>query len=187
MSDILSFPISFFFSCEHGVGFMMESLVWRYAACCVWWKRESKKVNFFFFCKHLQGPCIFGYYLHQKMKIRMMLETTLLISICIRIRIFQPHLHSLLPSQLTFPFSNPKTLVDILPSTHPCGYTLEQRLTFTIILLVIRWSAFLRPSLFLRFAGLNSISCYRSLMILLTPINPTFQPVDRSPETFALY
>lgn len=48
MSDILSLPISFF-SCEHGVGFMMESLVWRYAACCVWWKRERKKVNFFFF------------------------------------------------------------------------------------------------------------------------------------------
>lgn len=164
---------------------MMESLVWRYAACCVWWKRESKKVNFFFFCKHLQGPCIFGYYLHQKMKIRMMLETTLLISICIRI--FQSHLHSLFPPQLTSPFSNSKTLFDILPSTHPRGYTVEQRLAFTVILLVICWSAFLRPSLFLRFTGLDSISCYSSLMILLAPINPAFQPINRSPETFTLY
>lgn len=180
----LIFPHFFFFSCEHGVGFMMESHVWRYAACYVWWKGKEKGQ---LFLQTSSRIVYFGYYLHQKMKIHMMLETTLLISICIRIRIFQPHLHSLLPSQLTFPFSNPKTLVDILPSTHPCGYTLEQRLTFTIILLVIRWSAFLRPSLFLRFAGLNSISCYRSLMILLTPINPTFQPVDRSPETFALY
>lgn len=36
----------------------------------------------------LQRIVYFGYYLHQKMKIRTMLETTLLITICIHI--FQP-------------------------------------------------------------------------------------------------
>ena len=145
---------------------------------CLVEKGGKKKGQLFL----LQRIVYFGYYLHQKMKIRMMLETTLLITICIHI--FQPHLCSFLPSQLTFPFSNSETLVDILPSTHPRGYTLEQRLAFTVILQVICWSAFLGPSLFLR---LGSISYNRSLMILLTPINPAFQPVDRSPKTFALY
>ena len=50
MSVMLSLPI-FLFSCEHGVGFMMESHVWRYAACCVWWKRGKKKRSAFSFAK----------------------------------------------------------------------------------------------------------------------------------------
>ena len=42
----LIFPHFFFFSCEHGVGFMMESHVWRYAACYVWWKGKERSTFF---------------------------------------------------------------------------------------------------------------------------------------------